>query len=117
MTMNLTLCADATQDKEVSLPGIDVAACLRAGVEGTGCPHQTAADAAGYDPSYWTRVLGNERGITLNRLGRLPLEVQRAFVLRWADALGVLPSPGIGQLADLAELIATRRVRVTIESR
>lgn len=112
MPTDLTLCADTTQGNS-----LDVAGFLRAGVEGVGCPHQNAADAAGYDPSYWARVLTNERGITLNRLGRLPLDAQRAFVSRWAAALGLLPSPGMDQLADLAELIATRRVRVTIESR
>lgn len=116
MTPDITLCADATQGKLFD-GHIDVAALLRAGVEGVGCPHQIAADAAGYDPSYWTRVLSNDRGIVLERLGRLPIEAQRAFVANWAAALGILPSPGMTQLAGLAELIATRRVRVTIESR
>jgi hypothetical protein len=115
MDTNLTLCADTEQGKEVA--SIDVARLLREAVEGVGCPHQLAADAVGYGESYWNRVLGNERGIVLERLGRLPVNVQRAFVAAWGEALGMAPAPGIESLAGLAELIATRRLKITIEHR
>lgn len=80
-----TVDADTTGAAEI----IDVAGLLRVGVEGTGTSHKIAAAMVGYGPDYWTRVLGNERGIILGRLGRLPATVQRRFVTAWAHALGL----------------------------
>jgi hypothetical protein len=103
--------------KSTGLPAVDVALFLRAAVESQGFQHQSVAGDIGYHGDYFNKVLGNVRGITLDRLGRLPLDVQRDLVGRWAAALGMAPAPGIEQLAGLADLIASRRVRVTIESR
>lgn len=120
MVIESTACEAGAKDNSfVAGPDdrIDVPLMLRAAVEGLGCPHKVAADAVGYDASYWARVLTAERGITLDRLGLLPLDVQRSMVTRWAGALGILPPPGYAELMGLADLIATRRVKVTIESR
>ena len=98
---------------------VDVALLLRAAVEGVGCPHEAAAKRVGYQPDYWNRVLGNERGITLGRLGRLPVDVQADLVTRWADALGLTierrGGDGLGELRDLSRLLAEKRVKISIE--
>jgi hypothetical protein len=96
---------------------VDVGLILRAAVECQGYPHGVIATDIGYHADYWNKVLGNVRGITLDRLGKLPRDVQRELVSRWADALGVKPARGIEELAGLAELLATQRVRITIESK
>lgn len=125
MLTNRAVCAESTQANSIdalhdAARPPDVATMLRAAVEGNGCPHGVAASAVGYQPDYWNRVLGCERGITLDRLGKLPLDVQRDFVAAWAEALGIkverrgIPD-GMAELVELAGLIATRRVRVTLE--
>lgn len=101
---------------KVNTLDLDPALLLRAAIECVGCPHSVAASAMGYQPDYACRVLGNERGIVLRRLGRLPEDVQKDFISRWAAALGYeLVPEGSGQLSQLAGLLAEKRVRVTIE--
>jgi hypothetical protein len=51
--------------------------------------HEAAAIDTGYQPDYWSKVLKSERGIALDRLGRLPLETQREIVIAWAQQLGL----------------------------
>jgi hypothetical protein len=70
-------------------PRVDVPGLLRAAVDRAGWKHEAAGREAGYEPSYWTRVYSCERGILLDRLGRLPLDVQREFVSAWALAVGL----------------------------
>jgi hypothetical protein len=77
---------------------------------------KAAALSIGYMPDYWSRVLSCERGITLDRLGRLPLDVQRALVSRWAQALDLSVIAADDGLQGLVELIAARKVRLTLES-
>lgn len=67
---------------------VDVALCARRAVE-TRSTHKVCAASAGYEPDYWARVLTGERGILLERLGQLPVAVQREFVIRWAGLLGL----------------------------
>jgi hypothetical protein len=78
------------QDKELDDDKgvVDVAALVRVAVEKTGTPHKIAAAMVGYGSDYWARVLTNERGIVLRRLGNLPVDVQRRIVAQWAEALG-----------------------------
>src|ERR1043166_9056108 len=114
MSPYLTLVPPTAKDNSLagaSADAVDVAALLRFAVESLACPHKVAADAVGYNPDYWSRVLTNDRGIVLNRLGRLPVIVQRELVLRWADALG-LPLGGSEQIAELAELLTLRKVKI-----
>lgn len=68
---------------------IDTLAVFRGGIAESGCPHKVIAADAGYQPDYWSRVLTGERGLTIDRLGRLPLEVQRRVVAGWGRALGL----------------------------
>jgi hypothetical protein len=66
---------------------VDVGRLLRESVEASGCQHKEAALSAECQPDYWNRALNSERGLTLNRLGKLPARVQREFIKRWAFEL------------------------------
>lgn len=68
---------------------VDTLALFRGAVAESGCPHKVIAADAGYQPDYWSRVLTGERGLTIDRLGRLPIEVQRRVVALWGRALGL----------------------------
>jgi len=70
-------------------PLVDVARLLRESVDATQIKHESIALDIDYSANYWARVLSCERGILLDRLGRLPVEVQRQLVTRWASALGL----------------------------
>lgn len=79
---------DGTNGSVGSNRGLDVAGLLRAAVDSQS-KHLAVAASIGYQADYWARVLTGERGITLTRLGRLPRDVQIAFVEAWARALGL----------------------------
>jgi hypothetical protein len=74
---------------DADAPAIDVLSMVREAVDRSGLKQEGIADDVGYKPDYWSRVLSGERGVTLERLGRLPLEVQRELVTAWAWALGL----------------------------
>lgn len=73
----------------VEVNSIDVAGMLRASVDASGCQHKEAALSAGYQPDYWTKALNGERGVHLDRLGKLPASVQAELVTRWGRQLGM----------------------------
>jgi hypothetical protein len=70
-------------------PAVDVAGILRREIERLGHKSEAIGFGIGYSPSYWTRVLSCERGVLLDRLGRLELDVQVALVSKWAVELGL----------------------------
>lgn len=67
----------------------DVPAIVRNAIDVLGLKHEGVAANVTYQPDYWSRVLKCERGITLDRLGQLPIDVQRGIVVGWAHALGL----------------------------
>jgi hypothetical protein len=82
-------CTAIAKVETVDRPKVPVNALLREAVDALGLKHEGVASDAGYKGDYWSLVLDGERGIKLDRLGCLPLEVQRAFVDRWGRALGM----------------------------
>lgn len=56
-------------------------------VDEAGYPEGNAARDMGYEPNYWSRIKSGEKAAHLERIGRLPERVQRAFVTRWAGIL------------------------------
>lgn len=68
---------------------IDVIGIVRDAVAAGASAHKSIAADVQYQPDYWSRVLTGERGITLDRLGRLPLDVQAGIVIGWSNALGL----------------------------
>lgn len=89
MATNFETCAALVKVETVDRSKVLVHELLREAVDGLGLKHEGVASDAGYKGDYWSLVLDGERGIKLDRLGCLPLEVQRAFVERWARALGM----------------------------
>lgn len=70
-------------------PRPDVPAIVRTAIDALGLKHEGVAADVIYKPDYFARVLTAERGITLDRLGKLPIDVQRGIVVGWAHALGL----------------------------
>jgi hypothetical protein len=89
MNKDSELSATDAKVKTIDRPKVPVNAFLRESVDGLGLKHEGVASDAGYKGDYWSLVLDGERGIKLDRLGCLPLELQRAFIDRWARALGM----------------------------
>ena len=54
-----------------------------------GWQEKDAALTQGYEPPYWSRIKSGDRPAQLERLGRLPVNVQKRFVRRYARALGM----------------------------
>ena len=96
-----------------ALTAVNVSALLCSAIRR--CEHklESVGREIRYEPSYWSKVLAGERGILLERLGELPLDVQQEWIGRWADAIGASRQ---SSESDLAELITSRRVRLTIEA-
>lgn len=89
----------------LDVKAFDLSEMLRDAVESSGCQHKEAALSTGYQPDYWTRALNGERGVHLDRLGKLPERVQRAFVTRWACQLRLRVSDGDTQKHAAANLL------------
>lgn len=110
-------CVDGSVSTEPTR--IDVGASLRRAVEGSGRLHKTIAREIDYSPDHWNLILESKRGVVLERLGALPRDVQIAFLSAWAAQLGIRverrADRGDRFAPDLAELIAQRRVRITLE--
>lgn len=93
--LNLPPALVRTADLGASIAGreevnsIDVPGLLREAVAASGCQHKEAAFSAGYQPDYWTKALNGERGVNLDRLGKLPSSVQCELVTRWGRQLGM----------------------------
>jgi hypothetical protein len=92
----ITACCEVnTFDADVSptVTVIDVAQLLRGAIGRSGHKHEYVAAQCGYKADYWSRALssvsGEQRGFVLARLGLLPEDVQREFVMTWAAALGL----------------------------
>ena len=99
---------------------VDPGALLRERIDRSAHEHKAIAVDIGYQPDYWCKVLSSERGITLDRLGQLPIDVQRAWIAAWGESIGVQAErrgDGHQDVRALVELIATRRVRISIEAK
>lgn len=126
MATEFEVCSGAEQGNSVDVSelkrgnSIDLCGFMRQAVKESEHGHKECADTIGRSPlsGYWNRVLIGERGLRLSELAKLPIQVQRGFVARWAIALGIPPnrSTDTGGLEQLAGLIAQRRVRITLES-
>jgi hypothetical protein len=115
MSANTEACLVSAQVKSADGRTVDVCGAMRSAVEDSGYRHNAAAVDTGYQPDYWTRVLAGERGIILDRLGALPRNVQISFLAAWAAQLGIRIERRDRVAPDLAELITSRRVRITLE--
>ena len=91
---------DLSHDQETRLTSL-----LAASVEATGCAEKEAALSQGYEPAYWSRIKSGEKHAYLDRVGRLPESVQRAFVTRWACQLRLRVSEGDAQKHAAANLL------------
>lgn len=87
-TLVRTTDVSASTARPAEVNPIDVPTLLRESVDAE-CQQKEAALSAGYQPDYWTKVLNGERGMHLDRLGRLPMKVQRQLVMRWGSELGI----------------------------
>lgn len=100
----------------------DLGAMLKDAVDQTRHGHKTVAAEVGYQPDYWSRVLTGERGVTLDKLAKMPVDVQLGFVASWASRLGVRverraqPREMDATTQALVEMIQQRRLRVTMEA-
>lgn len=126
MTMNTQVSVTPTQDKyrdgseSTALPEVafDLGAMLKDSVDRTPHGHKAVASEVGYQPDYWSRVLTSERGITLDRLAKLPVDVQRAFLASWGQKLGVrVERRNVDPTVQvLMEMLQERRVRISLEA-
>jgi hypothetical protein len=83
---------------------IDTRGLMRAAVEMSGKQHKECAAKVDRSADYWNRILSGERGISLDALGRLPVEVQREFLKLWSRALGGRYVDNDSQAEALAKL-------------
>ena len=114
---------DAPPAMDMTRPLVDVSALLRSAIRR--CEHklESVGLEVGYQASYWTRVLSCERGITLDRIGRLPADIQLAMIDAWRAALPLALPQSIPhgerrrtpEMSDLTRLATERRVRIIVE--
>lgn len=120
MERQSAVCAGSAQDNRCdNAPSteltVDPGALLRDAIDHSSHEHKHVAADLNYMGDYWSRVLSNERGVMLDRLGKLPLDVQRAWLTAWGKQIGM--ACGIDDdVHALVELLTTRRVRISMES-
>lgn len=116
MGMEATACEAIGQVNSVAVAApasVDVVHVVRRAVESR-ASHKVAAGSAGYGPDMWARIMSGERGVLLERLGCLPVAVQKEIVIRWAALLGLqverkdsaVKRIAISKLAEAAQALA-----------
>jgi hypothetical protein len=74
-------------------------------VQAAGCSDKEVAITQGIDPAHWSRIKSGEKRAYLDRVGRLPLPVQREFVKLYAQELKMRVSEADPQRQAAATLV------------